>query len=105
MKKINKLTLKEAKVLAFKAGFEGERERMDCAQESFHAISTVFGIKNRLIIKCLSAFEDGNAITTEGSCGAVVGTLTAFSFYFGRTYQDWREKRWTLNHLIWVRNW
>ena len=67
MKRINGLMLDEAKDLAFKAGFEGESQRMDCAQETFHGISTALGIKNPLIFKCLSAFEGGNAITTEGS--------------------------------------
>jgi len=92
MKKVNGLTLNEAKSLAFKAGYEGEQLRMDCAQETWHGISTALGIRNSLIFKCLSAFEGGGGISTEGSCGAVAGALTAFSYYFGRTYDQWQEK-------------
>jgi len=92
MKKINGLTLDEAKELAFKSGFEGEQQRMDCAQETWHGVSTALGIKNPMIFKILSAFEGGGGISTEGTCGAVAGGLAAFSYYFGRTYEQWQEK-------------
>lgn len=92
MKKINGLTKEEAMEVAFQAGFEGERERMCCSQECFHGISKALGIKNSLIFKCMSAFEGGTAITTEGTCGAVAGAITAFSYYFGRTYEQWEAK-------------
>ena len=72
IKTINRLTKKEAIELAFKIGFEGEVTRTNCAQESFHAISSVLGIKNPLIFKSLSA-------------------LAAFSFFFGRTYKQWEK--------------
>ena len=92
MKKINGLTLEEAKTLAFKAGFEGEKYRMDCAQETWHGVSTALGIKNPMIFKVLSAFEGGGGISSEGSCGAISGGLAAFSYYFGRTYEQWEKK-------------
>jgi C_GCAxxG_C_C family probable redox protein len=92
MKKINEWTREEAMDMAFRAGFEGERERFCCSQESFHAISSTLGYKNPQIFKCLSAYEGGTAITTEGTCGAVAGALAAFSMFFGRTYDQWAEK-------------
>ena len=55
MDTINGLKKSEAIELAFKIGFKGEKEKTSCAQESFHAISTVLDIKNELIFKCLSA--------------------------------------------------
>ena len=88
---INGLKKLEAIELSFKIGFEGEREKTNCAQESFHAISSVLGIRNELIFKCLSALEAGGGITTAGSCGAFSGSLVAFSYYFGRTYNQWEE--------------
>ncbi len=88
---INGLEREEAANLAFKIGFEGEKTRTNCAQESFHAISSVLGIKNQLIFKCLSALEGGAAVTTAGSCGAFSGSLVAFSYFFGRTYEQWEE--------------
>ena len=91
MNTINKLKKSEAIELAFKIGFEGEREKTSCAQESFHAISSVLGTRNELVFKCLSALEAGGGITTAGSCGAFSGSLAAFSYYFGRTYSQWEE--------------
>lgn len=91
MKTINNLSKKEAIDLAFKIGFEGEATRTNCAQESFHAISSVLGIKNPLIFKSLSALEAGGGITTKGSCGSFSGALAAFSFFFGRTYEQWEK--------------
>jgi len=91
IKTINRLTKKGAIELAFKIGFEGEVTRTNCAQESFHAISSVLGIKNPLIFKSLSALEAGGGITTKGSCGSFSGALAAFSFFFGRTYKQWEK--------------
>ncbi|MFP4562689.1 MAG: C-GCAxxG-C-C family protein [Spirochaetia bacterium] len=91
-KTVNGKTLEQAKELAYKAGWEGENQRMCCSQEAFHGISTALGIRNKLIFQCLSAFEGGSAITTEGTCGAVCGALAAFSYYFGRTYEQWEKK-------------
>ena len=93
MDKINNLTKEEAVELAFKIGFEGEAKRYNCAQEVFHAVSSVLGIKNQLIFKCLSAFEAGGADTTYGSCGAFNGALVVFGYYFGRPYELWEEGR------------
>ena len=91
MEKINNLIRDEAIELAFKIGFEGEAKRYNCAQEVFHAVSSVLGIKNQLIFKCLSAFEAGGADTTYGSCGAFNGALAVFGYYFGRSYEQWEE--------------
>jgi len=91
IKTINRLTKKEAMELAFKIGFEGEVTRTNCAQESFHAISSVLGIKNPLIFKSLSALEAGGGITTKGSCGSFSGALAVFGFFFGRTYEQWEK--------------
>jgi C_GCAxxG_C_C family probable redox protein len=93
MRKINNLTKENAIDLAFKIGFEGEAKRFNCAQEVFHAVSSVLGIKNQLIFKCLSALEAGGAITTYGSCGAFSGALVTFGYYFGRTYELWEEDK------------
>ena len=100
MGKINSLTKAEAIELAFKIGFEGEANRFDCAQEVFHAISSVLGIKNPLIFKCLSALEAGGAITTCGSCGAFSGALVAFGYFFGRSYDLWEEGRMVIKSSI-----
>ena len=44
-KTINGHTKEEAITLAFKLGFESEKNRTSCSQSSFHAITTVLGYK------------------------------------------------------------
>ena len=91
IKKINGRTREQAVELAFKIGFEGEASRTNCAQATFHAISSVLGIKNPLIFKSLYSLAGGGASSTFGSCGAFSGALVAFGFFLGRTYQQWEE--------------
>ncbi len=91
METINGLTKKEAMEKAFKVAYEGEANRTNCAQEAFHAITSVLGVKNPQLFKSLSALEAGGAITTAGSCGAFSGGLVAIGYFFGRTYEQWQE--------------
>jgi C_GCAxxG_C_C family probable redox protein len=100
MGKVNNLIKEEAIDLAFKIGFEGEVKRFNCAQEVFHAVSSVLGIKNHQIFKSLSALEAGGSITTQGSCGAFSGALVVFGYYFGRTYELWEQDKNTMDASI-----
>lgn len=100
METVNGYTKEKAIEMAYKIGFEGEANRFDCAQEVFHAISSVLGIKNSLIFKCLSALEAGGAITTQGTCGSFSGALVAFSYYFGRPYELWEQGKTTIKSTI-----
>ncbi|MBN1298351.1 MAG: C_GCAxxG_C_C family protein [Actinobacteria bacterium] len=91
MEMINGYTREKAMDMAYRIGFEGEANRFDCAQEVFHAVSSVLGIKNHMIFRCLSPLEAGGADTTYGSCGAFSGALVVFGYYFGRTYELWQQ--------------
>ncbi len=91
MNTINGITKEEAMEKAFKTAYEGEANRTNCAQEAFHAITSVLGVKNPQMFKSLSALEAGGAITTAGSCGAFSGGLVGISNFFGRTYEQWQE--------------
>jgi C_GCAxxG_C_C family probable redox protein len=91
IKTINNLTKEEALELAFKIGFESEASKTNCAQATFHSISTVLGIKNPEIFKCMYSLAGGGAGSTCGSCGAFSGALVAFSLTCGRTYNEWKE--------------
>jgi C_GCAxxG_C_C family probable redox protein len=90
-KTINGRTKKEAMDLAFKIGFESERNRMSCSQSSFHAITTVLGYKNPQIFKSLLALQGGGADSGLHSCGAFCGPLVAFGLFFGRDYFLWEK--------------
>lgn len=91
MKKINGYTKQQAIDLAFKIGFEAEASKSNCAQATFHSISSVLGVKNPQIFRSLYSLSGGGASSTHGSCGAFSGALTAFGFFFGRTYEEWQS--------------
>ena len=90
-KTINGHTKKEAMDLAFKLGFESEKNRFSCSQSAFHAITTVFGCRNAQLFKSLLALEGGGADSGLNSCGAFCGSLAAFGLFFGRDYVMWQN--------------
>jgi len=90
-KKLNGYTKKQAISIAFKVGFEAEKLKTNCAQATFHSISSVLGIRNPQIFKSLYSLAGGGASSTCGSCGAFSGALVAFGFFFGRTYEEWQD--------------
>jgi C_GCAxxG_C_C family probable redox protein len=88
---INGHKKQEAMDLAFKLGFESEKNRLSCSQSSFHAISTVLGYRNPQVFQTLLALQGGGADSGLNSCGAFCGSLVAFGLFFGRDYELWRE--------------
>ncbi len=90
-KTINGHTKKEAMELAFKLGFESEKNRLSCSQSSFHAVTTVLGYRNPQLFKSLVALQGGGADSGLNSCGAFCGPLVAFGMFFGRGYDLWEK--------------
>ena len=90
-KTINGHTKQEAMDLAFKLGFESEKNRLSCSQSSFHAISTVLGYKNPQVFKSILALQGGGADSGLNSCGAFCGPLVFFGLLFGRDYEKWSK--------------
>ena len=88
---INGYTKDEAIEMAFKIGFESEKNRLSCSQSSFHAITTVLGYRNPQIFKSIVALQGGGADSGLNSCGAFCGPLVAFGYFFGRDYDMWKE--------------
>ncbi len=90
---INGHTRQEAMELAFKLGFESEKNRMSCSQSSFHAITTVLGYRNAQIFRALGPLEGGGANSGLNSCGALSGSLAVFGLFFGRDYSLWQQRK------------
>ena len=88
---INGYTKKEAIDMAFKIGFESEKNRLSCSQSSFHAITTVLGYRNPQLFKSIVALQGGGADSGLNSCGAFCGPLVAFGYFFGRDYSLWEK--------------
>ena len=85
---INGYTKEEAIEMAFKIGFESEKNRLSCSQSSFHAVTTVLGYKNPQLFKSLVALQGGGADSGLHSCGAFCGPLVVFGYFFGRDYTN-----------------
>jgi C_GCAxxG_C_C family probable redox protein len=76
--------LKKVYDLAFKY----EAERGSCPQCVVAAIFEVLGIGDKETIKAADSLAGGTALSTEGTCGALVGGLLAIGAVVGRTYED-----------------
>jgi len=82
--KPNDEILEEVYNLAFKY----EAERGSCPQCVLAAIMEVLDIGDPDTIKSVDAMAGGTALSTEGTCGALVGGLMAISSIVGRSYED-----------------
>lgn len=74
--------LKKAYDLAYKY----EAERGSCPQCVYSAIMEAVDIGDPKVVKAADGLAGGTALSTEGTCGALVGGLMAISTLSGRTY-------------------
>ena len=74
--------------LAYKLGFEYEKNVHYCPQASLAALMDVFQIRDDVLFKSLFAFHGGGGNSGIGSCGALVGGIAVISYFFGRTKQE-----------------
>ncbi len=68
--------------------YKYEAERGSCPQCVLAAIYEVLDVGNPDTIQAADAMAGGTALTTEGTCGALVGGLLAIGSVAGRTYKD-----------------
>ena len=73
---------------AYDLAFKYEAERGSCPQCVLSAIMDTLNIGSPEIIKASDALAGGTALSTQGTCGALVGGLMAISIVVGRTYKD-----------------
>ena len=76
---------------AYKLAYKYEAERGSCPQCVLAALHEIFNISDPETIKAADAMAGGTALSTEGTCGALVGGLLAISSIVGRTYKDFSE--------------
>lgn len=79
---------------AYKLAFKYEAERGSCPQCVLAALMETLEVGNPDTIKAVDAMAGGSALSTEGTCGALVGGLIAISSIVGRTYEDFSEGKW-----------
>jgi C_GCAxxG_C_C family probable redox protein len=76
---------------AYKLAYRYEAERGSCPQCVLAALYEIFEISDPETIKAVDALAGGTALSTEGSCGALVGGLLAISSIVGRSYKDFSK--------------
>lgn len=73
---------------AYGLAYKYEAERGSCPQCVLSAIMETLNIGGPEIIKASDALAGGSVLSTQGTCGALVGGLMAISIVVGRTYKD-----------------
>jgi len=72
----------------YNLAYKYEAERGSCPQCVYSAIMETLDIGDPHTVKAADALAGGTALSTEGTCGALVGGLMAISSVVGRTYED-----------------
>jgi len=75
---------------AYNLAFKYETELGSCPQCVFAALMETFDIGDAATVKAADALAGGTALSTEGTCGALVGGLLAISSIAGRSYDEFK---------------
>ncbi len=76
---------------AFKLGKKYEKICTGCAQTTIAAIFETLGIWSDDVFKSASGLADGLGLTTDGTCGALIGGSMAISYLFGREKSEFQD--------------
>ena len=72
---------------AYNLAYKYEAERGSCPQCVYSAIMETLGIGDPEVVKAADGLAGGTALSTEGTCGALVGGLLAIGTLVGRSYE------------------
>jgi len=72
----------------YNLAYKYEAERGSCPQCVLSAIMETLRVGDPLTVKAGDALAGGTALSTRGTCGALVGGLLAISSIVGRSYED-----------------
>jgi len=73
---------------AYQLAYKYEAERGSCPQCVLAAIMETIGVGDQATIKAIDGLAGGTALSTNGTCGALVGGLAAISSMVGRDYKS-----------------
>jgi len=73
---------------AYRRAYRYEAEIGSCPQCVLAALYETLGVGDPACIQAIDGLAGGTALSTEGTCGALVGGLVAISSIVGRTYED-----------------
>jgi C_GCAxxG_C_C family probable redox protein len=75
---------------AYQLAFKYEAERGSCPQCVLSALIETLDVGDSSTVKAVDALAGGTALTTQGTCGALVGGLLAISSIVGRDYNSFK---------------
>lgn len=76
---------------AYNLAYKYEAEIGSCPQCVLSAILESLEIGDPKIVQAADGLAGGTALSTEGTCGALVGGIMAISTVVGRTYEDFSK--------------
>ncbi len=75
----------------YKKAYYYEAELGSCPQCVLTALYETLEVGDPLTIKSIDALAGGTSLSTEGTCGALIGGLVAISSISGRKYDDFKQ--------------
>jgi len=75
---------------AYRLAFKYEAEIGSCPQCVLSALMETLGVGDPAMVKASDGLAGGTALSTEGTCGALVGGILAISSIVGRSYEDFK---------------
>jgi C_GCAxxG_C_C family probable redox protein len=81
---------KELEEKIYRLAFKYEAELGSCPQCVLAAIKEVLDIGDEKVIKSSDGLAGGTALSSKGTCGALVGGILAIGFMVGRKYDDFK---------------
>jgi len=76
---------------AYNLAYKYEAERGSCPQCVLSALFETLNVGDPKTIKACQGLAGGTSLTTEGTCGALVGGILAIGSLKGRTYEEFCE--------------
>jgi C_GCAxxG_C_C family probable redox protein len=76
---------------AYDLAYKYEAERGSCPQAVLSAIMETLHIGDPKTIQAADGLAGGTALSSEGTCGALVGGMLAIGAVVGRSYKDFSE--------------
>lgn len=84
---------------AYKVGFFYEQTRYGCSQCAVAALEEVFGFNFPDLVKASFPLAGGVVNSTEGTCGALVGSLMVIGYLLGRSKEEFLENKFNRKSL------
>ncbi len=82
---------KEILERAYKLAFKYEAEYGGCAQATIASIFDVLDVNAEDVFKAATGLAAGIGLSTEGTCGALIGGTMAISYFFGRDRKNFAD--------------